>query len=59
MGSIYQRGSIYWIKYYRAGKRYQESSKSTKESDAIRLLKMREGDIVANRFFGLKPERVR
>ena len=59
MGSIYQRGNIYWIKYYRAGKRYQESSKSTKESDAIRLLKRREGDIVANRFFGLKPEKVR
>ena len=59
MGSIYQRGNVYWIKYYRAGKRYQESSKSTKESDAIRLLKRREGDIVANRFFGLKPEKVR
>jgi integrase len=52
-------GKIYWIKYYRAGKPYRESSKSTKESDAIRLLKRREGDIVANRFFGLKPEKVR
>lgn len=29
MGSIYQRGKIFWIKYYRNGTRSPESSKST------------------------------
>ncbi|NOS35934.1 MAG: site-specific integrase, partial [Deltaproteobacteria bacterium] len=37
MGSIYKRGSIYWIKYYRAGKPYRESTQSSKESAAKRL----------------------
>ena len=37
MGSIYKRGKIWWIKYYRAGKGYRESSGSKKESDAKRL----------------------
>lgn len=30
MGSIYKRGNIYWIKYYRRGKPYRESSESEK-----------------------------
>ncbi len=46
MGSIYKRGNVFWIKYYRSGKALRESSRSTKESDAKRLLKLREGDIV-------------
>lgn len=45
MGHIYPRGSIYWIKYYRNGRPYQESTKSEKEADAKRLLKEREGEI--------------
>jgi integrase len=32
MGCIYKRGKTYWIKYYRNGKPYSESSKSGKES---------------------------
>ena len=46
-------GKTYWIKYYRAGKAYRESSKSEKESDAKRLLKLREGQVIENRFPGL------
>jgi len=46
MGSIYKRGNVFWIKYYRSGKALRESSSSTKESDAKRLLKLREGDLV-------------
>lgn len=45
MGSIYKRGNIYWIKYYSNGKPYRESTKSSKEADAKRLLKKREGEI--------------
>jgi integrase len=71
MGSIFKRkrkdkktgqvveGSIWWIKYYRGGKPYRESSNSEKESDAKRLLKLREGQIVENRFPGLKLEKIR
>ena len=45
MGHIYKRGNIYWIKYYRFGKPYRESTRSKKEVDAKRLLKKREGEI--------------
>jgi integrase len=58
-GHIYKRGTVYWIKYYRGGKPYYESTKSTKETDAKRLLRQRLGQISEGRFFGLRPERVR
>mgnify|MGYP001619178046 FL=1 len=58
MGSIYRRGNILWIKYYRNGKPYRESSNSEKESDAKRLLKNREGEIVTGKFHGLNVERM-
>jgi len=45
MGCIYKRESIYWIKYYRAGKPYSESSHSDREAAAKKLLKGREGEI--------------
>jgi integrase len=45
MGQIRKRGAVYWIRYYRNGKRYEESTKSTKKQKAIDLLKIREGDI--------------
>ena len=59
MGMIYLRGMTYWIKYYRDGKPYRESSKSDKEGDAKRLLKLREGQIVKGEFMGLAVEKVR
>ena len=71
MGSIYRpkwrkkkgepwiEGKVYWIKYYRAGKPYRESSRSEKESDAKKLLKLREGQIAENRFPGLRVEKIR
>jgi len=42
MGMIYKEGETYWIKYYRNGKPYCESSKSHKETDAEKLLRRRE-----------------
>ena len=45
MGELRQRGRIRWIRYYRDGRRYEESSRSAKEGDARRLLRLREGDI--------------
>ena len=47
MGSIYrQKGSNnFWIKYYRSGRVFRESSGSVRKADAQRLLRLREGDI--------------
>lgn len=45
MGELKQRGQIWWIRYYKNGRRHEESSGSTKESDAKSLLRVREGDI--------------
>lgn len=36
---------VWWIRYYRNGRRHEESSGSTKKGDAARLLKLREGDV--------------
>ena len=44
MGELRQRGNVWWIRYYRNGKRYEESSGSDKKQQAIDLLKSREGD---------------
>jgi integrase len=45
MGELKRRGKIWWIRYYKNGRRYEESSGSRKEGDAKALLKLREGDI--------------
>lgn len=57
-GWIYQRGAIFWIQYHRAGQPYRESSGSTKEADARKLLKKRLGEIALGRFIGPDAERV-
>ena len=59
MGSVYKRGKIYWIKYYRNGKSYRESTQSIKEADAKRLLKKREGEISAGKMPGIYFDKVR
>lgn len=58
MGMIYRRGKTYWIKYYLNGKPYRESSKSEKETDAKRLLKLREGQCESGTFPGLKVDKI-
>jgi integrase len=57
-GSIYLRGRIWWIQYYRQGKPYNETSESTDKEDAEKLLHKRLGEIAEGRFQGLTPERV-
>ena len=70
MGMIYKRkkkdkngnvkeGKIYWIKYYRNGKPYRESTRSKKKADAKRLLKKREGEISEGKLPGVYFDRVR
>src|SRR3954470_9731214 len=41
-----RQSPVYWVKYTRAGKSYNESSGSERKSDARTLLQEREGDIV-------------
>ena len=41
-----RQSPVYWIKYTRAGKGYNESSGSSRKKDAVVLLQEREGDIV-------------
>lgn len=71
MGSIYRRkwkdkvgniktGEILWIKYYdRNGKAIRESTGSTKDADAKRLLKKREGEISSGKPPGIYFDRVK
>ena len=59
MGMIYSRGNIYWIKYYRNGKPYRESTRSNKEADAKRLLRKREGEISEGKLPGVYFDKVR
>jgi len=58
MGAIYKRNKTYWIKYYRNGKPYYESTGSDKEADAKRLLKKREGEISEGKLPGIYFDKV-
>jgi integrase len=58
MGCVYKRGNLYWIKYSVNGRLHLESSRSSKEADAKRLLKRRLGESAEGRFTGPKFERI-
>jgi integrase len=45
MGQIRKRGDVWWIRYYRNGRRFEESARSEKRQAAVDLLKIREGDV--------------
>ncbi len=59
MGMIYKRGKTYWIKYYRNGKPFYESSKSHKQTKARTLLKKREWEISQGKLPGIYFDRVK
>jgi integrase len=58
MGSIYKRGSVFWIKYYRHGKPHRESTHTDKITKAERLLKKREGEIAEGKLPGIYFDKV-
>jgi len=70
MGSIYKRkwkdrktrewmeGNTWWIKYYRNGKPYRESVKTSEITKAQKLLKKREGEIVEGKLPGIYFDKV-
>ena len=53
MGSIFKRGGKLWVKYYRNGKCYRESSGSEKKMVAKKLLEIREGEIAQGKLPGI------
>lgn len=59
MGELRKRGTIWWIRYYRNGKRHEESSRSTKKGVAERLLKQREGAVASGEPIGAKIGQLR
>ena len=61
MGTIYKRknSKFYWIKYYKNGKPYAESSHSDKMEVVKRLLKLREGEISQGRLPGICFDKVK
>ncbi len=58
MGMTYQRGSVWWIKYYQNGKSIRESSNSKSKMVADRLLKRREGEIAQGKIPGVFFEKI-
>jgi integrase len=45
MGEIRKRGRIWWVRYYRNGQRFEESTRKTNFEEARGILRLREGDI--------------
>ena len=58
MGSIYKRGNVWWVQYYRNGKPYQETSRSTKKMVARKLLELREGEVAQGKLPGIHFDKV-
>jgi integrase len=59
MGMLYQRGNVWWVKYYRHGKCFRESSKSTKKMVAQKLLIRREGEILQGNIPGILFDKIK
>jgi integrase len=57
-GHVYKRGNIWWIKFYSKGKLYRKSSKSTKKSDAQKLLSRHLGEVATGTFKGFHEETI-
>ena len=50
LGSVYQRGETWWIKFYVDGTAKRESSGSDKQAVAVKLLKRRLEELSAGRY---------
>jgi integrase len=57
-GRLFKRGNIWWIRFSVDGKRHDESSNSTKRSDAVKLLNKRLGEVQTGRYQGPSAERL-
>ncbi|MGB7762852.1 MAG: site-specific integrase [Bryobacteraceae bacterium] len=54
-GTVYERGGVWWIQYFARGRRVRESSGSTDEVEARRILRVKVGELAAGR--DVTPER--
>jgi integrase len=59
MGRVFKRGSVYWIAYSHRGKEYRESARTDNETDALKLLKKRIGEVASGKLIGPSEERLR
>jgi len=57
-GRVFQRGSKWWIAYYRRGKEFRESAGIT-ERQARQKLRVRLGEIALGQFVGPQQDRVK
>ncbi len=58
-GSVYPRGGVWWIKYYKDGGPVRESSGSTSKTRANRLLQMRLQAVSSGEPFCLGMEKIK
>src|SRR6267142_5201581 len=59
MGEIRKRGKTWWIRYYRNGRRFEESARTEKWEDARDLLRTKEGAIAGGVPVNAKVGRLR
>ena len=45
MASLFKRGRVYWLKYHQNGRTVRESTGTRKERVALKILKLRDGDL--------------
>jgi integrase len=60
-GSIYQQkgSAVWWVSYYRNGKQYRESTRTTDFQEAGKFLNKRLGEVATGNFSGPKAERIK
>jgi integrase len=58
-GCVFQRGTVWWLKYSRCGRSYRESTHSSDKRKAEKMLKVRLAEITSGTFVGPQAERVR
>ncbi len=59
MGMLYKRGNVFWIKYYSGGRPIRESAGTTKQKEAERFLKDREGRVAVGQAVLPRMDRIR
>ena len=57
-GRVFQRNEIWWVDYSFRGKRFRESTGSTKKGDAVKLLRTRMAEMAGGKVTGPDEQRV-
>ena len=57
-GSLYLRGTTWWVAYHVHGRLVRESAKTVKQSEAVKYLRRRLGEVGVGKYVGLDAERV-